>query len=233
MVRLRLGDRKEAGFTLIELLTVIAIIGVLAALTIPVLPAVTRVKYLSVTKGEMAGLEVAIDNYHAAYGYYPPCNPTNMLLNQLFYELTGTRCASAANPTYQPLFGDAAAVPAINVQKTFDVAGFMNCTKPGGGEEAVVAKNFYPLLKPSQVFGPVTNGDTGPQGVVFLVGSVGGPDPKYAPAALAGLNPWRYNSATPVNNPGTYDLYIQLSIGGKTNLVSNWSKNVQISSPLP
>jgi prepilin-type N-terminal cleavage/methylation domain-containing protein len=115
---IRLSDREKIGFTLIELLTVIAIIGVLVALTIPVLRAVTRVKYLSVTKAEMASLEVAIDNYHAAYGFYPPSNSigdptTNVLINQLYYELTGTSVSNAAAPVFQPLFGDSPAIPAM------------------------------------------------------------------------------------------------------------------------
>jgi prepilin-type N-terminal cleavage/methylation domain-containing protein len=226
-----------SGFTLIELLTVIAIIGVLTALTIPVLHAVTRMKYVSVTKAEMANLEVAIDNYHAAYGFYPPSNPnnnpTNALINQLYYELTGTSVSNAASPVYQPLFGDSPAVPAVYVQRTFGVAGFMNCTKPGGGEEQLPAKVFLPSLKPSQVSAVMTNGNTGPQGMVFLVGSVGGPDKGYAPAAVGGFNPWRYNSTAPVNNPGSYDLYIQIRIGGKTNLIANWNKSVIVDSSLP
>jgi len=157
---------------------------------------------------------MAIDNYHAAYGFYPPSNPNSVLLNQLYYELTGTSCASAMNPAYQPLFGDSAAVPGLNVQKTFGVAGFMNCTKPGGGEERIPARNFLPSVKPSEVYGPVTNGNTGPQGVVLLMGSVGGPDPSYAPATLAGFNPWRYNSATPLIIPvGT--IYIFNSASGE------------------
>ena len=47
------------------------------------------------------------------------------------------------------------------------------------------------------------------------------------------MNPWRYNSSSPTNNPGSYDLWVQLSIGGKTNLICNWSKQVQINNPLP
>ena len=47
------------------------------------------------------------------------------------------------------------------------------------------------------------------------------------------MNPWRYNSSNPTNNPGSYDLWIQLKIAGKTNLICNWSKQVQINSPLP
>src|ERR1035438_8848200 len=75
------------GFTLIELLTVIAVIGVLAAFTVPVLHGVSRLKYLNTTKAEMGQLETAIDSYHAAYGFYPPDNPGNSLTNQLYYEL--------------------------------------------------------------------------------------------------------------------------------------------------
>jgi hypothetical protein len=47
------------------------------------------------------------------------------------------------------------------------------------------------------------------------------------------VNPWRYNSSNPTNNPGSYDLWVQLSIAGKTNLICNWSKQVQIGSSLP
>ncbi len=224
---------KAAGFTLIELLVVIAIIGVLAALTLPVMHSVARTKYISVTKAEMGQLETAIDNYHAAYGFYPPCNATNELFNQLYYELTGTTYINPANPAYQPSDGSVAAVPAINVQRTYDIGGFMNCNKPGGDETAVGARDFLPALKPSEVYGPLTNGNTGPQGVVFLVSSVGGPDTAYAPLAFAGLNPWRYNSSSPKHNPVTYDLYIQLRIDGKTNLICNWNSAVQINSPLP
>ena len=71
-------------------------------------------------------------------------------------------------------------------------------------------------------------------GITILVGSVGGPDQTYQPLGVSDLNPWRYKSSgTLANNPGSYELYIQLVIGGKTNLVCNWSKQVQINSPPP
>ena len=38
------------------------------------------------------------------------------------------------------------------------------------------------------------------------------------------LNPWRYNSSSPTNNPNSFDLWIELNLGGKTFLVCNWSK---------
>ena len=39
------------------------------------------------------------------------------------------------------------------------------------------------------------------------------------------------STANPTNNPSTYDLYIQLMINGKTNLICNWSKQVQVNNP--
>ena len=64
-----------------------------------------------------------------------------------------------------------------------------------------------------------------------LFAAVGGPDVTY-PAKSPNVNPWRY--AYPgTSNPDSYDLWMQLSIGGKTYLLCNWSKQVQINSPLP
>jgi hypothetical protein len=37
------------------------------------------------------------------------------------------------------------------------------------------------------------------------------------------INPWRYNSVSPVNNPKSYDLWVDILIGGKTNRICNWS----------
>jgi len=36
-------------------------------------------------------------------------------------------------------------------------------------------------------------------------------------------NPWRYNSSNPRYNPKSYDLWIDVTVGGKTNRVCNWS----------
>jgi hypothetical protein len=68
--------------------------------------------------------------------------------------------------------------------------------------------------------------------VTLLLGSVGGPDVTYQPFGVPDENPWRYVSPG-VNNPNSYDLWIQLVIGGQTNLICNWNGQVQINSPLP
>jgi hypothetical protein len=114
----------------------------------------------------------------------------------------------------------------------FDVGGAINCAKPGGDVESVKAKRFLPALHANRVgnFSP-----SGGAAVSILVTSVGAPDQSYQ-TALQGMgfsgNPFRYIYPG-TNNPSSYDLYVQLSISGKKYLVSNWSPQNIINSPLP
>lgn len=220
------------AFTLIELLTVIAIIGLLAALLFPVLKGIKRQQYIRNATAEMEQMETAIERYKAAYGFYPPDNTNSPTYNQLYYELTGTTNTSPAPnpPVYQSL-ANGVTLPAANVASAFNVGGFMNCSKPGGGEDVPLARNFLSELRPTQ-YGVVSNYNNTVGATVLLV-SLGGPDPTYKPFGVSGVNPWRYNSSNPTNNPGAYDLWVQLSISGKTNLICNWNKQVQYNSPLP
>jgi prepilin-type N-terminal cleavage/methylation domain-containing protein len=223
------------AFTLIELLAVISIIGVLAAFTIPVVSSVKKQQYIKHTQAELELLKTAIGRYQAAYGFYPPSNPGHtggMLINQLYYELEGTvtNYNGAGGALQYQTLDVTATILASDVNTAFGVGGLMNCTK-GNAEDTTAARNFLPDLKTKQ-FNVVTNPLGGPV-VTILTGSVGGPDQNYLPEGAPGLNPWRYNSASPTNNPGAYDLYMQLSIGGKKYLICNWSKQVQINSTLP
>ena len=225
--------RIASGFTIIELLAVIAVIGVLAEFTFSSLAVVKRRQHISHTQAELGQLTAAIDNYKTTYGFYPPDNTNGvanasgqLLGNQLYYELVGTLLT---NGVFETLDGGAQ-IAANDVPTAFGIGGFINCNKPGAGEDSQPAKNFIHELNPRQL-GRSTNNTVG---ITILVGSVGGPDQTYQPLGVSDLNPWRYKSSgTLTNNPGSYELYIQLVIGGKTNLVCNWSKQVQINSPLP
>ena len=238
----KIGNRKSeignsVAFTLIELLVVISIIGILAAFSVPVLSGIKRQAYINKTKAEMETIKTAIERYKAAYGFYPPGNPNNLLLNQLYYELEGTT-NNATTGIYRTLDGSST-IPTAQVNPAFGnsgVNGFMNCSKAGAGEDAPLAKNFLSDLKASQIFRQYTNNTPpSPVGVDLLVASVGGPYQGYQPLGNnPGPNPWRYNSSSPTNNPGSYDLYVQLVIKpGQTNLICNWTKQVQVNSPLP
>jgi prepilin-type N-terminal cleavage/methylation domain-containing protein len=222
-------SKNRAAFTLIELLVVIAIIAILASLTLPIVGSLKRREYISKTQAELNELDTAIQSYHATYGIYPPDNPGYPLINQLYYELLGTRLT---NGTLYVVSDGSAQIQTNDVPLAFTgVAGFINCTKPGAGEDAPAAKNFLSNLKPNQFTTQYTNNNVQ---IALLLASVGGPDLSYqAPGLPAGINPWRYNSSSPTNNPGGYDLWVQLKISGKTNLICNWSKQVQINNPLP
>ena len=225
------------AFTLIELLAVIAIIGVLAAFTIPVLDAVKKRQVISNTQAELGQLDAAIKSYHATYGFYPPDNhnnPPNPAINQLYYELMGV---ANNGGTFKTLDGQAT-ITSQDAQTTFGVPGFMNCTKTGSGEDATQARSFLVGLRPNQLG---TNGINSAS-IPFLCASVGGPDDKYPSSSpvspdylggVTGLNPWRYNSSNPTNNPGGYDLWVQISINGTKYLICNWTKTVQVNNPLP
>ncbi len=228
-----------SAFTLIELLVIIAIMGILAALIFPVAGGVKKRQYLAHAQAEMARLETAIERYKATYGFYPPSPTTppaagagneSTLYNQLFYELEGT---TGDGTSYTNLDGSDI-IKAADVPKAFPgCGGFMNCTKAGAGEDASAARNFLPDLTPNQIARWCTNYSNN-FGVTLIKSSVGGPYAGYMPVLQQDVNPWRYNSYNPTNNSGAYELWIQLVFApGQTNLICNWTKSVQVNSPLP
>lgn len=220
----RMPQPARRAFTLIELLVVIAIIGVLAALILPVASSVGRVKKIDTAQAELQKLESALENYKAKYGTYPPSSGNLVVTNALFYELSGV---TNDGVNYIPLDGSAPVTVGAFAGE-FNVGGIVNSSK-GGGDETVYAKDFLPGLKANQI-ASITNG--GGSTYFYLVTSVGGPDLNYQPLSGTSANPFRYLYPG-VNNPGSYDLWVQLVIVGKTNLVSNWSQQTIRNSPLP
>jgi prepilin-type N-terminal cleavage/methylation domain-containing protein len=213
------------AFTLVELLVVIAIIGVLAALIIPTISKITAMRAISKTKTELKEVQSWIANYKTKRGYYPPDNPANPNINQLYYELSGT---VFANGVYRTLDGSATVNPANMLPGDFGgstVNGFMNTMKEPR-DEGMAAQRFIKELKPGQVAEMQSS-------LKILVGSVGWdsklpppiPQVPNGPAKDAGVNPFRYLSTNPTHNPGSFDLWIDIYVQGKTLRICNWSED--------
>ena len=210
------------GFTLIEMLVVIAIIGILAALIVAGSGYAISKGRISRVQAERDALVTAIQSYYKNKGFYPPDNTTNITQPSLFYELTGTTndMGGAASGFVSTLTQEH--LSSANLTSLFNVGGFLNSSP-----DPTAIYNFDPSVAKSGGSGSFyITGNSGPTFTLFGV-PVDGP---YTTNSIAGksINPWRYVSSNPTNNAGSYDLWIDVKYGSKTNRISNWSPDPQV-----
>ena len=196
------------GFTLIELLVVISIIAILAGLLLSAMPGIRAHAMRKRARAELQQITLAIEDYKAKLGYYPPDNRLNFGLNTLYYELVG--CTRTGNGTsVTPLDGS----PAVMVS-TLNGAGSMGVMNASSGnsnsDEGKAAYNFLKELKPTQY---ADAGGLRRLGMAFE-----------GPTMAGSITPYFYNSSNPTNNPTSFDLWVDVVIGGKTNRISNWTR---------
>lgn len=173
----------------------------------------------------MEALASAIDTYKENVKVLPPENPVSPAnpihpspeLNTLYYELSGVT-ATGTTPTqqFQPLSGVGLSTEAnlkifLGNPPSF---GLVNVTR-GSDDEAQSAKNCLSNIRPGQYL-EVTSGVT-----VLGVSDNG-------PLVLSGasgktINPWRYTSTRATNNVGSYDLWVDFTIGSKNYRICNWN----------
>jgi prepilin-type N-terminal cleavage/methylation domain-containing protein len=221
------GRCRTPAFTLIELLVVISIIGVLAALLFPVGRSVRRKQVYSIAQSELEQVAAAIEAYKIKTGFYPPDHPGNAISNQLFFELKGT-VFNPTNNVYTTLDGTES-ISTTDAGNLFGTGGFANSSRTAQGtDEKAAPVNFLKNIRQTQI-GHLVYGGT------LLVCSVEWADPNTPPVlngpglpqAAPVLNPWRYVSSGPTNNPNSYDLWVDLRVGSDSYRVSNWSKQPQ------
>jgi prepilin-type N-terminal cleavage/methylation domain-containing protein len=213
----------RTGFTLIELLVVITIIALLAGLIVGGAAIANSKKAQSRVTTERDGLITAIERYKKAKGFYPPDNTNDTVINPLFYELTGT--VLNPNSKFQsPVTGEVLSAAQIGTLFNNSIGGFINSS----ADPSSPPQNFFGGgLRTSQYLITSTNGNN----VTVLGVPVSGPiSLDAAPGTtqpIGAINPWHYNYSHPTNNQGTYDLWMDVKYGGKTNRISNWSKDPQ------
>ena len=89
--------RLRAAFTLIELLVVVAIIAILAGLTLSTLGYVNKKGAESRARAEVAALSSAIDNYKLEFGTFP----SNQAV--LYRELVGSGTLNSKKVYFEPI----------------------------------------------------------------------------------------------------------------------------------
>lgn len=198
------------GFTLIELLVVISIIGVLAGLVVGLAGVSSRAAKEARTKAELAELVTAIEAYKAQYNMYPPDNPTNAAVNPLFYELSGVVTTDGLKFATK---NNSEVVPQAAIRQFFGQEGIVNAAR-----RARDVKSF------ANFRGAQYAEVSGTPDVEILVCPIPWPA-NVANPPIPGkplLNPWRYVSTQPTNNPTRFDLWTEIIVGKKRKIISNW-----------
>jgi len=97
--------RRASGLTLIELLTVIAILGILAALIVPTTSSARTAAKKAKTRGQFAQWSAAIEAFRQEYGYYPTFETTGAGMNKVNGNTIGGTNLAAVHRFYETLVG--------------------------------------------------------------------------------------------------------------------------------
>ncbi len=213
----------RSGFTLIELLVVIAIIAILAALLLPVGAKIKQNATKARVRTELNKVEMAIESYKAKLGHYPPDNPNNIAVNPLYFELLGVKKVTKGGEDYFESLAGNGSIKVAEVSTFYGTApnnpvtAFVN-SGVASDESSSAAKTFLTEVKPAHFLILQNNG---------VSGAILGTEPKGPLMLPAGatkqINPFRYNASSPTNNPNSFDLWVDIELGGKIYRICNWS----------
>ncbi len=212
-----MSRKIESAFTLVEMLIVISIIATLAAMTAVATKTITEKRTIKLVEAQMRQVELAILDYKTKFGFYPPDNGNQgnanwTALSPLFYELTGAVHVPASG-LYRSVLGNET-ISDPTLQNLFGRQGLAN-----SADES--RKNFFTSMLPLNYREIPAGAIPGAGAAKVLVAPAKGPS---LFASAPDLNPWRYNSTSPTNNPGSFDLWAEITFQNKTVVVGNWKR---------
>jgi prepilin-type N-terminal cleavage/methylation domain-containing protein len=143
--RLRVALIRRGGFTLIELLTVMAVIAILAALSLVIYSWANKKSALANAETQIRAIEVACDNYKSDTGSYPHQGlAVSGSIGPIIYS-DQLNPRTNGNSLYTP--GSPYVNASLELYET--LTGDLRCTGTSGGASA---RNYLPDVTPS-IFG--------------------------------------------------------------------------------
>ena len=221
---------SSRAFSLIELMVVVAVIAIIAGITIPVVKGLLEKRAKAGVKANLKSLEALITEYHSKYNSYPLDNPTNTQVSPLFYELMGMTFDHTLIPPRYQMEDSSLSEPMV--QKYFGQDGLRNVTQLAdqGDPQAPKYKRFMETVNAND-YRTVENPDN--VEIRLLRVKVKDED-AYMVRGSDGMlfNVWHYRSTNPTNNQGKFDLWAYFEVGGSRFRVSNWEPEaVKIQTP--
>ncbi len=166
-------------------------------------------------RNQRAKLIAAIEAYKAHFGVYPPDHVLSRhplvvdpATNTLLYELVGV----IYNPTNKMFqVGGMEAAEASYVTNLLQCDGFKNCAES--------PDKITRFLKLDPVPNRLLHDDPDVFALSFQI-PVQSASPELAWEYHS--SPWRYISSAPTNNPGRFDLWMELQTRWQTVVIGNW-----------
>lgn len=236
------AKRRSAAFTLIELLTVIAIISILAALVTPLAGIATGKAKMARVSAELNGYITAIETYKLEVGSYPPDNGwlsdsknsvstnvpqwrTNLAFNPLYYELIGATFSNTAprSGIFRTANRKEEVLPK-DLDENFHRKGIQNSARTVGDIPYKASTIKQDGSREVEPIGSNKDAD-----IELLRVPVPGPfmlktKPEPGKASVL-FNPWFYDaSSTNRQNRNGFDLWAEVVIRGRTNIIGNWKE---------
>jgi prepilin-type N-terminal cleavage/methylation domain-containing protein len=238
------GTTALSAFTLIELLVVISIIGVLAALIIPLSGVATTKMRIARVKAELNQYVTAIESYKAEVGSYPPDSFDGLRLTDPGTYADITRDPISNEWLKHPRYNEWASTNAL----FYELTGAIFTNRPATGFKTLSENEFIPLAVYTNHFkvSGLQNSARNRHDVPYKAFSIKAAQfaelasptedveilnvPVPGPFEIIGknkkrLNPWRYDASTSKrHNKSGFDLWAEIIIGRKqdTIVIGNW-----------